>query len=106
MNKIIVKHRLDQLEKAPPHEVIRVVKILKTLAEGSKNTLAIYRELKNEAGFRNHHSFYRQFRFCLRHRLIELRKVKKKWGIPTKMYHLTEKGEKLLRMFKETTKLL
>ncbi len=85
---------------------VGVVKILKTLAEGSKNTLAIYRELKNEAGFRNYHGFYRQFRFCLRHHLIELRKVKKKWGIPTKMYHLAERGEKLLHMFRETTKPL
>jgi len=106
VNKSQIKHRQDQLGRTPPHEVIRVIKILKTLAEGSKNTLAIYRQLKNEAGFRNHHSFYRQFRFCLNHHLIELRKVKKKWGIPTKMYHLTEKGENLLRVFKETTKIL
>ena len=79
--------------------------MLKTLTDGSKNTLAIYRELKNETGFKNHHSFYRQFRFCLRHHLIELRKVKKKWGIPTKMYHLTEKGEDFLELFKDRTKL-
>jgi DNA-binding PadR family transcriptional regulator len=102
----MINHQQDRLGQSPPHEAIRVVKLLKTLAEGSKNTLAIYRELKNEAGFRNHHSFYRQFHFCLRHHLIELRKVKKKWGIPTKTYHLTEKGENLLRMFNETTKLL
>lgn len=36
---------------------------------------------------------------------LELRKVKKKWGIPTKMYHLTEKGEDFLELFKDRTKL-
>jgi len=106
LNKPAIKRQQDQPRHPPPHEAIQVIKILKTLAEGSKNTMAIYRELKSDAGFRNHHSFYRQFHFCLRHHLVELRKVKKKWGIPTKIYHLTEEGETLLRLFKETTKLL
>jgi DNA-binding PadR family transcriptional regulator len=105
LTKPHIKHQQDQPGQSPPHEAIRVIKILRTLTAGSKNTMAIYRELKKDAGFRNPHSFYRQFRFCLRHHLIELRKVKKKWGIPTKIYQLTEKGEGLLELFRDRTKL-
>ena len=28
--------------------------------------MAIYRQLQNNSGFRNHHSFYRQLNFCLK----------------------------------------
>jgi DNA-binding PadR family transcriptional regulator len=63
--------------------------------------MAIYRKLQSNPGFRNPHSFYRQFRFCLKHKLIELSKVEKKWGIPTKIYRLTNTGRNLLQLFKK-----
>jgi len=81
-----------------PHEATLIVKILKVLAYGSKSTMAIYRQLQNDSGFRNHHSFYRQLNFCLKHRLIELQGVEKKWGIPTKTYGLTESGQQILQI--------
>ncbi|MEM2975841.1 MAG: helix-turn-helix transcriptional regulator [Candidatus Bathyarchaeia archaeon] len=83
------------------HELENVIRLLRSLASGPRNTLKLYRELCTETGFRNHHSFYRQLRFCLQHRLIELAEVKQKWGIPTKTYRLTEKGRKLLEALKE-----
>lgn len=89
-----------------PHELTQVLKILKTLAKGPKNTLAMYRELRNEAGFKNHHGFYRQLRQCLEYDLIGLQKVNKKWGIPTKIYHLTEKGKRFLLLFSEKIRFL
>lgn len=84
-----------------PHQLNQILKILKTLSKNPKNTLAIYREIHMDAGFRNHHSFYRQLRFCMRNNLIELAKVNKKWGIPTKTYKITSKGETLLQLFKQ-----
>jgi len=84
-----------------PHELILTLKILKTLSKKPKNTLAIYRQLQDHRGFRNHHSFYRQLRFCLKNRLIELAHTEQKWGIPTKIYRITPKGEKLLEVFKD-----
>ena len=87
-----------------PHEATLLVKILKVLAYESKSTMAIYRQLRNNIGFRNHHSFYRQLNFSIKHRLIELAKVEKKWGIPTKTYRLTEKGKNLLQLLGETAK--
>jgi len=86
---------------ARPHEVIQVLKLLKTLDRRPKNTLAMYRELRNEVGFRNHCGFYRQLRLCLKYGLIELSNMDKKWGIPTKTYCLTEKGKDFLRLFNE-----
>lgn len=81
-----------------PHEATLIVKILKVLAYGSKSTMAIYRQLNSNSGFKNHHSFYRQLDFCLKHRLIELEGIKKKWGIPTKTYRLTESGQQILQI--------
>jgi len=68
--------------------------------------MAIYRQLNSNSGFRNHHSFYRQLNFCLKHGLIELEGVEKKWGIPTKTYRLTESGQQLLQVFKEKVELI
>lgn len=86
-----------------PHEFNQVLKLLKTLVKSPKNTLAVYRELRKEKGFRNHHAFYRQLRLCLKYGLIELSDIKKKWGIPTKTYRITEKGRNLLLLFKNET---
>jgi len=71
---------------------------LKTVAKDPKNTLAIYRELRDNVGFKNHHGFYRQLRFCTQLGLVELGGVSKKWGIPTKTYRLTEKGKNFLQL--------
>jgi len=84
-----------------PHELTQVVKLLKTLAKGPKNTLAIYRALRNETGFKNHHAFYRQLKLCIKHNLIQLAETNKKWGFPTKIYCLTEKGKEFLHLFNE-----
>ena len=81
-----------------PHEATLIVKILRVLAYGSKSTMAIYRQLNSNSGFRNHHSFYRQLNFCLKHGLIELQGIEKKWGIPTKTYRLTESGQQILQI--------
>jgi len=88
---------------ARPHEVNQVLKLLKILVRGPKSTLAVYRELRKESGFRNHHAFYRQLRLCLKYGLIELSDIKRKWGIPTKTYSLTDKGKNLLLLFKNET---
>lgn len=88
-------------EKLRPHELTLTLKILKILAKKPQNTLAIYRQLQNHRGFRNHHSFYRQLRFCIQNRLIELAETRRKWGIPTKIYRITPKGEQLLEVFKD-----
>lgn len=83
-----------------PHEFNSVLKLLKVLQTKQKtNTLTLYRALKYEEGFKNLHSFYRQLRFCLQHRLIELVEVKNYVGIPTKIYALTEKGKQLIVTF-------
>jgi len=79
---------------------------LKTIAKEPKNTLTIYRELRDNVGFKNHHGFYRQLRFCIRHGLVELEDVSKKWGIPTKTYRLTEKGKSLLQLLGNEEKFL
>jgi DNA-binding PadR family transcriptional regulator len=104
MNKPLTQHEYRLQGSLRPHEVTLILKILQALSRGSKNTMAIYRDLKNDRGFRNHHSFYRQLRFSLKHHLIELAKVKKKWGIPTKTYRITEKGKNLLQLLGEATK--
>jgi len=101
MNVNSLKAPKPQNSKLRPHEVALTLQILKTLSKQPKNTLAIYRALSDSRGFRNHHSFYRQLRFCLQQRLIELAEVNKKWGIPTKTYRLTEKGAKFLEVFEE-----
>ena len=88
--------------KLRPHETQLILKILKTLKKNSKNTLAIYRELHQNTGFKNHHSFYRQLHFCLNNRLIELESVEKKWGIPTKKYRLTQQGQEMLNLLNST----
>jgi len=82
-----------------PHGLIQTLKLLRTLTKGPRHTMAMYRQLKNDAGFRNYYAFYRQLNHCLKYALIELLKVHKRWGIPTKTYHLTERGKELLRMF-------
>jgi len=106
VNKTLGKHLRDRMQRSlRPHDVTLILKMLRTLANSSKNTMAIYRELKRDAGFRNHHSFYRQLNFCLKHRLIELADVNKKWGIPTKIYRLTEKGKSLLSLFENKMRL-
>ncbi|MGQ9565588.1 MAG: hypothetical protein ACUVT5_03465 [Candidatus Bathyarchaeales archaeon] len=84
--------------KLRPHETQLVFKILRTLRKTPKNTLAIYRELHQNTGFRNHHSFYRQLRFCINNHLIELESIEKRWGIPTKKYRLTQHGQEMLRL--------
>jgi DNA-binding PadR family transcriptional regulator len=89
------------MTKLRPHQLTLLLKILKTLSKEPKNTLTIYREIYQNTGFRNHHSFYRQLNFCLENNLIELAKVSKKWGIPTKTYRITKKGENLLQLFKQ-----
>lgn len=104
MNKPLTQQEYRLQCSLRPHEVILVLKILRALSKGSKNTLAIYRDLKNDRGFRNHHSFYRQLNFSLKQHLIELTKVEKKWGIPTKTYRITEKGKNLLQLLGEATK--
>jgi DNA-binding PadR family transcriptional regulator len=88
--------------KLRPHETQQILKILKTLKKNSKNTLAIYRELHQNTGFRNHHSFYRQLHFCLDNRLIELESIEKRWGIPTKKYRLTPQGQEMLTVLAAT----
>jgi DNA-binding PadR family transcriptional regulator len=85
-----------------PHETQQIYKILKTLKRTPKNTLAIYRELQQSTGFRNHHSFYRQLRFCLNNHLIELESIEKRWGIPTKKYRLTPQGQEMLNILNNT----
>jgi len=89
-----------------PHETVLILKILKTLEKTPNNTMAIYRKLQSNPGFRNPHSFYRQFRFCLKHKLIKLSKVEKKWGIPTKTYSITKRGKNLLLLFGKTREYL
>lgn len=101
MNNPLTQHAYRLQSSLRPHEVILILKILQALSKGSKNTMAIYRDLKNDHGFRNHHSFYRQLNFSLKHHLIELAKVEKKWGIPTKTYRITEKGKNLLELLDE-----
>ena len=101
-----MKYNPLQNPQLRPHETALILKILKTLKITPNNTMAIYRKLQSNPGFRNHHSFYRQFRFCLKHNLIELLKVEKKWGIPTKTYRLTKKGKNLLQLFGKTTRPL
>jgi len=32
-------------------------------------------------------------------KLVEITKVNKKWGLPTKTYRLTDKGEEFLKIF-------
>jgi len=87
-----------------PHELTQTLQLLKTLVREPKNTLAMYRQLRSNAGFRNHHAFYRQLNLCLNYGLIELSDIQKKWGIPTKTYSLTEKGKGLLRLLNEKVK--
>ncbi len=82
-----------------PHELVQTLKLLRTLTKGPRHTMAMYRQLKNNVGFRNYHAFYRQLNLCLKYALIKLLNVHKRSGIPTKTYHLTEKGKELLRMF-------
>ncbi|MEM2102348.1 MAG: hypothetical protein QXM22_02400 [Candidatus Bathyarchaeia archaeon] len=94
-------HR-NKHSKLRPHETQLVFKILKTLRKTPKNTLAIYRELHQNTGFRNHHSFYRQLRFCINNHLIELESIEKRWGIPTKKYRLTQHGQEMLRILNNT----
>jgi len=88
-----------------PHELAQALQVLKTLAREPKNTLAMYRQLRSNAGFRNHHAFYRQLNLCLKYGLIELSNIQKKWGIPTKTYSLTEKGKDLLRLLNEKVRI-
>ena len=88
-----------------PHELTQTLQLLKTLAREPKNTLAMYRQLRRNAGFRNHHAFYRQLNLCLDYGLIELSHIQKKWGIPTKTYSLTEKGKGLLRLLNEKARI-
>jgi DNA-binding PadR family transcriptional regulator len=88
--------------KFRPHETQQIHKILKTLKKTPKNTLAMYRELNQNTGFRNHHSFYRQLRFCLNNHLIELESIEKRWGIPTKKYRLTPQGQDMLNLLNNT----
>ncbi len=88
-----------------PHELTQTLQVLKTLAKEPKNTMAIYRQLRSNAGFRNHHAFYRQLNLCLDYGLIELSDIQKKWGIPTKIYSLTEKGKDLLRLLNEKARI-
>jgi DNA-binding PadR family transcriptional regulator len=88
--------------KLRPHETQQILKILKTLKKTPKNTLAIYRELHQSTGFRNHHSFYRQLHFCLNNHLIELESIEKRWGIPTKKYRLTTQGQEMLCILSST----
>lgn len=42
---------------------------------------------------------YRHLRVCVDLKFVEIIKVDKKWGIPTKTYGLTEKGEEFLEIF-------
>ncbi|MEM2917438.1 MAG: hypothetical protein QXN63_03680, partial [Candidatus Bathyarchaeia archaeon] len=61
-----IRLKLQKTQQNPrlrPHEVALTLQILQTLSKQPKNTLAIYRALSNNRGFRNHHSFYRQLRF-------------------------------------------
>jgi DNA-binding PadR family transcriptional regulator len=101
MNKPLTQHEYKLQNTLRPHEVTLILKILQTLSKGSKNTMAIYRLLKNNCGLRNLHSFYRQLNFSLKHHLIELAQIEKKWGIPTKTYRITEKGKNLLQLLGE-----
>ena len=87
-----------RFEPRRPHELTQTLQLLKILAKEPKNTMAMYRQLRRNAGFRNHHAFYRQLNLCLNYGLIELSHIQKKWGIPTKTYSLTEKGKSLLRL--------
>ena len=104
MNKTLTQHEYKLQDSLRPHEATLILKILQTLSKNSKHTMAIYRDLKNSCGLRNLRSFYRQLNFSLKHHLIELAKVEKKWGIPTKTYRITEKGKNLLQLLGETIK--
>lgn len=104
MKKPLTQHEYRLQGSLRPHEATLILKILQALSKGSKNTMAIYRDLKNSCGLRNLRSFYRQLNFSIKHHLIELAKVEKKWGIPTKTYRITEKGKNLLQLLGETTK--
>lgn len=104
MNRPLTKRGYRLLGSLRPHEVTLILKFLQTLSKNSRHTMAIYRDLKDHSGFRNLHCFYRQLNFSLKHHLIELTKVEKKWGIPTKTYRITEKGKNLLQLLGEATK--
>ena len=88
-----------------PHELTQILQLLKTLAREPKHTMAIYRQLRKEIDLRDTHVFYRQLNLCLNYGLIELSDIKKKWGIPTKTYTLTEKGKDLLRLMNEKVRV-
>jgi len=42
---------------------------------------------------------YRHLRVCTNLKFVEIKKINKKWGLPTKTYGLTEKGEDFLEIF-------
>ena len=61
--------------------------------------MKLHKELKKHEGFRALNSMYRHLRVCMKLKLVEITKVNKKWGLPTKTYRLTDKGEEFLKIF-------
>lgn len=89
------------------HDLLKVYTLLNQLRNEPKNLMKLHKELKKHKGFRAFHSMYKHLRVCANLKFVEITKVNKKWGLPTKTYRLTEKGEEFLEIFdlKETSNL-
>jgi len=81
------------------HDCLKICTLLNQLRDEPKNLMKLHKELKKHKGFRALHSMYRHLRVCTNLKFVEIKKINKKWGIPTKTYGLTEKGEDFLEIF-------
>ena len=80
------------------HNMLKVRVLLNTLQKEPKNLMRLHKELKEHEGFRDYHSVQRHLRICIDLGFVEVAKINKKWGLPTKIFQLTDKGKEFLRI--------